>query len=197
MSILYLFGIARCERYPGTLLKHSFFCLGEFESSFLRAFADSILTSFMDAFLVISLVMVQSYVSTPEASNLPTSGLQQACDMDSVENKRTEVLLCWFHFLCCRPERTEVFQVLLFQPVKASENPQPERMESQRSEISAAQSTRCSTVSDSEAEMFPEGSLVEYRLLSRSSKMRGLEDLHLEVTVCYSPMVRKIIDCCF
>ena len=71
MSILYLFGIARCERYPGTLLKHSFFCLGEFESSFLRAFADSILTSFMDAFLVIFLVMVQSYVSTPEASNLP------------------------------------------------------------------------------------------------------------------------------
>ena len=47
------------------------FCLGEFESSFLRAFADSILTSFMDAFLVIFLVMVQSYVSTPEASNLP------------------------------------------------------------------------------------------------------------------------------
>ena len=54
-------------------------------------------------------------------------------DMDSVENKRTEVLLCWFHFLCCRPERTEVFQVLLFQPVKASENLQPERMESQPS----------------------------------------------------------------
>ena len=107
MSILYLFGIARCERYPGTLLKHSFFCLGEFESSFPRAFADSILTSFMDVFLVIFLVMVQSYVSTPEASNLPTSGLQQACDMDSVENKRTEVLLCWFHFLWCRPGQTQ------------------------------------------------------------------------------------------
>ncbi|CAL1142546.1 unnamed protein product [Cladocopium goreaui] len=49
---------------------------------------------------------------------------------------------------------------------KASENSQPERMESQRSE--AAQSTRCSTVSDSEAEMFPEGSLVEYRSQSNN-----------------------------
>ena len=74
-------------------------------------------------------------------------------------------------------------------PVKASENSQPERMESQRSEQSAAQSTRCSTVSDSEAEMFPEGSLVEYRLLSRS--MQKLQDGRLRrfAFVSYSPMV--------
>jgi uncharacterized protein YqhQ len=49
-----------------------FFVLGEFESSFLRDFSDSILKSLVDAFFVIFLVIVQSYISTLEASNLPT-----------------------------------------------------------------------------------------------------------------------------
>ena len=49
-----------------------FFVPGEFESSFLRDFSDSILKSLVDAFFVIFLVIVQSYISTLEASNLPT-----------------------------------------------------------------------------------------------------------------------------
>jgi hypothetical protein len=72
ISILYLFGVARCGYYLGKLLKHLFFVLGEFESSFLRDFSDSILKSLVDAFFVIFLVIVQSYISTLEASNLPT-----------------------------------------------------------------------------------------------------------------------------
>ena len=107
MSILYLFGIARCERYPGTLLKHSFFLsrwIWEFIPSSLCRFNFDVFHGCVFGYFSCDGPILCKYAGSKQSS---TSGLQQACDMDSVENKRTEVLLCWFHFLWCRPGQTQ------------------------------------------------------------------------------------------